>query len=166
MNYHLIHDRLIERARNRKLDGYVEKHHILPGCKGGLDTPENLVELTAREHYIIHVLLAKIHPDDFGLLSAAKWMASRTAKNSRIYQKLREDFAKQLSQRRQGVKRPPHVIAKWTNKGLPVSQETRNKMAIKKIGTKATDKTREKMSRSHQMNHRNKLIALSYQIPF
>lgn len=35
-------------------------HHIIPKCLGGLDTVDNLVELTAREHFICHWLLTKM----------------------------------------------------------------------------------------------------------
>jgi len=39
-------------------DGY-EIHHIIPKSLGGSDNKENLVLLTAREHYIAHWLLYK-----------------------------------------------------------------------------------------------------------
>ena len=38
-------------------DTYYESHHILPVSLGGDNMPENLVLLTAREHYIAHLLL-------------------------------------------------------------------------------------------------------------
>ena len=45
----------------RILNGYTEKHHILPVCMGGSNVKANLVRLTAREHFIAHWLLYKIH---------------------------------------------------------------------------------------------------------
>ena len=51
MDYKKIHDKIIERAKNRKLEGYVEKHHIIPKCMNGTNEPNNLVDLTAREHF-------------------------------------------------------------------------------------------------------------------
>ena len=45
--------------QDRSLECYTEKHHIVPKSMGGLDTKENLVVLTAREHYIAHLLLTK-----------------------------------------------------------------------------------------------------------
>ena len=45
--------------QDRSLECYTEKHHIIPKSMGGLDTKENLVVLTAREHYIAHLLLTK-----------------------------------------------------------------------------------------------------------
>ena len=63
MNYRRHYDRLIERARNRVLSGYVERHHVLPRCMGGGNESSNLVQLTAEEHYVAHQLLHKMHPD-------------------------------------------------------------------------------------------------------
>jgi hypothetical protein len=40
MNYQKIYNQIIERAQNRILEGYVEKHHIIPKCLGGLDNKE------------------------------------------------------------------------------------------------------------------------------
>lgn len=45
--------------QNRSLECYTEKHHIIPRSMGGKDSKENLVVLTAREHYIAHLLLTK-----------------------------------------------------------------------------------------------------------
>jgi hypothetical protein len=74
MNYQKIYDQIIKQAKTRKLDGYKEKHHIIPKCIGGLDTKENLVELTAREHFICHRLLCKIYPDNLKLKYALDLM--------------------------------------------------------------------------------------------
>ena len=42
------------------MEGYLETRHIIPKCLGGTNDPENLIQLTAREHYIAHWLLWKI----------------------------------------------------------------------------------------------------------
>ena len=42
--------------------GRLEVHHIVPKCLGGSNKKENLVELTAREHFICHRLLCEIYP--------------------------------------------------------------------------------------------------------
>jgi len=73
MDYTKIHDQIIERAKNRKVEGYTENHHIIPKCMGGTDDKENLVELTAREHFIIHKLLCEIYPEESGLKYAV-WL--------------------------------------------------------------------------------------------
>lgn len=43
--------------RSKKDDEYYELHHIIPKCLGGTNSVDNLVLLTAREHYIAHLLL-------------------------------------------------------------------------------------------------------------
>ena len=70
MNYQAHYDRLIHRARNRVLEGYVERHHVLPKCMGGSDATDNLVQLTAAEHFVAHQLLCKLHPGVKGLAFA------------------------------------------------------------------------------------------------
>jgi hypothetical protein len=59
--YQRWHDQIIERARDRKLDCYSEWHHIGPRSLGGSDLPSNLVQLTYREHFLIHWLLTKLY---------------------------------------------------------------------------------------------------------
>lgn len=66
---------------------------------GGTDDKENLVLLTAREHFLAHVLLHKIYPDNVGLLCAAKNFRCRNKRlrrtfkvNSRIYDALKKDW--------------------------------------------------------------------------
>jgi len=53
---------LVERAHDREIDGYTERHHILPRCFGlsGNKDPLNIVQLTAREHFVAHELLARM----------------------------------------------------------------------------------------------------------
>ncbi len=55
--YELWYNTLINKAKNRQLDGYSEKHHIIPKSMGGSNDKTNLVKLTAREHYISQLLL-------------------------------------------------------------------------------------------------------------
>lgn len=71
MNYSAHYDHLIERARNRTLDCYSERHHIVPRCVGGRDDADNLVRLTPEEHFVAHQLLVKIHPKSRGVVFAA-----------------------------------------------------------------------------------------------
>ena len=73
MNYKKIYDQLIERAKMRTLEGYSENHHIIPKCMGGSNELDNFVALTGREHFIAHLLLAKIYG---GPLVHALWLMS------------------------------------------------------------------------------------------
>jgi len=52
-----------QRSADKRDRIYYERHHILPRCHGGSNKKDNLVLLTAREHYIAHWLLWKIHKD-------------------------------------------------------------------------------------------------------
>jgi hypothetical protein len=71
MDHKRIYDNIINNAKSenrirlKKKDPnyvYYESHHIIPKCLGGLNDKENLVLLTAREHYVAHKLLTYIHP--------------------------------------------------------------------------------------------------------
>ena len=92
MNYQKIHDKLIFRAKHRSLDCYTESHHITPRCMGGGDEKENIAILTAAEHYIIHLLLTKLHPTNYRLAYAAHMMA--TCKNKfRLYRSTSRSYS-------------------------------------------------------------------------
>lgn len=76
MEYSKVYYNIIERGKTRgcdkkKLKGYYEAHHIIPKCMGGVDSKDNLVLLTAKEHFICHLLLEKIYPNEKGLALAA-----------------------------------------------------------------------------------------------
>ncbi|WP_019025690.1 HNH endonuclease signature motif containing protein [Colwellia piezophila] len=71
---------------------YVEAHHIKPRCLGGDDTADNLVVLTAQEHYEAHRLLAAIYPDNHKLAHAWWLMANSTGR--RIIEISAEEYAK------------------------------------------------------------------------
>lgn len=97
MNYKKVYDQLIQKRRDNpitKADCYCELHHIVPKSEGGTDNTDNLVNLTAREHYIAHLLLAKIY-NDWNMTSAVtimmtSWHGKRTFKfNSKLYEKLK-----------------------------------------------------------------------------
>ncbi len=76
MDYQKIHDQIIDRAKKEYSQGlrtkkngiYYEGHHIIPRCLGGIGwannwNHENIVPLTAREHFIIHWILHLIYPN-------------------------------------------------------------------------------------------------------
>lgn len=52
---------IIDKAKVRKsLDGYIERHHIIPKSLGGNNSIDNLVTLTPKEHFVVHHLLTKM----------------------------------------------------------------------------------------------------------
>jgi hypothetical protein len=103
MNYAKIYDALITRAKSRVLLGYRERHHIVPRCMGGTDDKENLVDLTAEEHFVAHQLLVKIYPGVSGLVFAVQMMTvDRTGNrcNNKMYGWLKRlVFEAQLGQK-------------------------------------------------------------------
>jgi hypothetical protein len=103
MNYIRIYNQLIDRARNRDLVGYGEKHHVIPRCLGGDDSKENLVKLTPEEHYVAHQLLIKMYPNNHALAKAAAMMISNRPTN-KMYGWIRRRFsiAKSIEQSGQG----------------------------------------------------------------
>ena len=85
MNYQKTYRNLINsrKALNRIKSNttYYESHHILPKCIGGLDTNDNLILLTPREHFIAHKLLAKAYPQFPGLRLAVLHMCNSSKTN-------------------------------------------------------------------------------------
>ncbi|MEO6303752.1 MAG: HNH endonuclease signature motif containing protein [Bacteroidia bacterium] len=65
MNYKNIYDNLISSRqilnRNKRDGNYYERHHILPRSLGGANDKINLVLLTAKKHFIAHLLLVKLY---------------------------------------------------------------------------------------------------------
>lgn len=93
MDYQKVYNNLIEKAKDRVLSDevYRERHHIIPRCMGGTDNLNNLVELTAKEHYVAHLLLSKANPLNAKLAWAAIMMAKCSSSEQvrftgRIYQ--------------------------------------------------------------------------------
>lgn len=83
---------------------YVELHHILPRSMGGLDNADNLVKLSARQHYLAHWMLWKAYKSKemtfafFSMSNQSNHYQNRDRKiNSRIYEKLRNEFSTLLS---------------------------------------------------------------------
>jgi hypothetical protein len=86
-------------AGRSKAEGY-ERHHIQPRAWGGDDSPENLVYLTTREHYVAHRLLAKAFPFDKAMVQSVWLMAQRSKiPGSRVYEMLRAQVAVASSER-------------------------------------------------------------------
>lgn len=157
MNYKLIHDSIIQNAQKRvKPEGYTEVHHIIPKSFGGHKTdPANLVILTGREHFVIHQLLAKMHPQS-GMIHAAYKMACSFRKTkkvkitSHVYETLRKAHAININNPETNLKKskalkgrkqtPEHIFARTQsrkNNGKSwISEETAEKMSKALTGKK------------------------------
>jgi hypothetical protein len=65
--------KFIEGRKNREIDKnftYTEIHHINPRSLGGTNDVDNLICLTAREHYIAHWMLFKVYPNSYKMFNA------------------------------------------------------------------------------------------------
>ena len=126
MNYQKIYNDLIQYAKGQKLSigQYVEVHHIIPKSLDGTDNNVNLIALTARQHYIAHMLLVKIAEEHNNLqeykkmlyaFNCMKWGrldGERIFKyNSRLYQKLKEKFSVLAQHNRLGF----HHLCQYKN---------------------------------------------------
>ena len=92
MNYKKIYESIINNALDRKIPNeQYDRHHIIPRSLGGVDYESNMVNLTLREHFICHLLLAKIYGGP--MIRAAFLMSSfKKYNSSRQYKKLREEY--------------------------------------------------------------------------
>lgn len=159
MNYQVIYAKLIKKAILRGCpDAYYEKHHILPKSMGGTDVVANIVKLTAREHFIAHVLLAKIH-------GGAQWYAvTRMAKqtgqlHSRLYAIARIEHAKAASIALTGKKMHTQEFKDKLGQlftGVPLKAETKEKISIALKGRLAWNKDKH-LSNCHKKNVSNAL---------
>lgn len=139
MNYKKLYDSIVTKAQLRyKPDGYYETHHIIPRSLGGSDDTENLVCVTAKEHFILHYLLTKITEGDdrrkmlhaFMLMAGSNENQDRYI-NSRLYDSKKIEFAESQRQRFTGVlKTEEHKqkISK-TLTGKVTSEETKQKQS-------------------------------------
>ena len=109
--------------RNIKTDVYYEKHHIVPKCWGGTNSKNNIIHLTAREHYIAHWLLYRIRPNSTGTALAfwkmtfpgGKFLEKREYKiSSRMYAEAKEAMADANRKLNTGKKVKPQHLIKWT----------------------------------------------------
>lgn len=135
MNYSLHYKKLIERAPKIKPVTYItEGHHVVPRCIGGTDS-DGIVYLTPEEHYIAHLLLVKIYPNEPRLIYAANMMTvnkenlQRT--NNKRYGWLRKKFiaaARIINSNRKHTEITKQKISQY-QKGRPKSENHRKKLA-------------------------------------
>jgi hypothetical protein len=132
---------IISNAQTRSLpeNTYTEKHHIIPRSLGGSNEHTNLVKLTAKEHFVCHLLLTKMTTGVAKRqMCYAAWQMTliknrnRYTPNSRVYEILK----KKLSQ---------------SYKGVPKTEEQKRKLSESMKG---------RPGRAHTMEHRNYMSLL------
>jgi hypothetical protein len=176
--YQNWYNQIIDRARNRILDGYSESHHIIPESLGGPDTAENLAKLTAREHFICHWLLVKITvgEDRYKMINALRMMRAekqgqkryKTKITARVYATLKEEYSVLQSQRVSGENNPmwgktqsdkARALISQKNTGKTLTAEQIAKQIAAQTGRKRnpfSDEWRANMSKSKQGENNNR----------
>ena len=123
MNYQKHYDLLIDRARSRILEGYVERHHVLPKCLGGSDNKLNIVQLTPEEHFLAHVLLVKMFPEHRNLILAVQKMTRghKGRRSRKLYGWLRRKHAARMRELSSGEGNS-QFGSRWVNDGSKSSK--------------------------------------------
>ena len=168
--YTKLYYKIIDRASTRILDPsvYSEKHHVIPECffinrkrkgplgwlQGDPDDPKNIVSLTAKEHYICHVLLTKMTEGKgkSKMWIGLRWILIGKSKNhnrnykitSKIYEKVKIECANIFSNN-----------AKIQHTGKTRSQETKDKISNALTGKKKSPEHAAK-NRQAQINRNYK----------
>jgi hypothetical protein len=114
--YASVYFSIVERSKNRNISGYTEKHHIIPKSLGGTNDKSNLVVLTAREHYLCHILLVKMTNgvNKIKMIHAAAAFNNWTSNNHKRSVRINSRIFQNLKELRQQVLR--HEMAKPENK--------------------------------------------------
>jgi len=158
------------KARNVHSD-YTETHHILPKSLGGSNDTNNLVKLSAREHFVCHLLLTKMtsgpsqHKMAFALNSFRRSSSNQQRKlTSRQYESVRRIVSRARSEAligntySKGIKKGPlsdetkeKIRSKL--KGKPLSNETKKKLSAVLKGKPKTEETKAKMRKPKSKEH-------------
>ena len=142
--------KIVTNAQSRSTIGYVEKHHIIPRALNGNNNKDNLVVLTAREHYICHWLLIKMTDGaNYHKMASAFWRMVNTKNTnrvghvkipSRVYEIAKSHAAIASSNRNKGTKRTSEVrqqmSEKRTGKGNAMYGRKHSDETIQKIREK------------------------------
>lgn len=167
--YSKLYFKITSNAKQRINQGYTETHHIIPQSLGGSNDTENLVELTAREHFVCHWLLVKMtEGDERGkMLYALQGMRAEnkfqnryhTKITARVYEKYRIEHANNHSKvmkgkpawnkgiKLEGEELEQHRERTRNRKIDPIKQaEGQKKRIVKILGQKRSDETRLKQS--------------------
>lgn len=128
MNYQNLYNSIISNAklkpRSKGAKEYFESHHILPLSLNGSNESDNLVLLTAKEHFICHHLLTKIYPTESKLKFAFWAMCNQTFGDvnrpykvtSTVYSLAKAEFSKVNSIRHKGKKMPQSFSDAWSKR--------------------------------------------------
>jgi len=156
--YYKYYYNIIDAAKSRSNDSfeYTEIHHIIPKSLEGTNSSNNLVKLSAREHFICHMLLIKMTSGlhKRSMVFAFNAMANlqncnQTRYKSRNYVIARKLFSEQQSISVRGDKNP--MFKKTHSKESKERMSKSHKGQVPwNTGKKLTDKHKEHISKSNK----------------
>jgi hypothetical protein len=148
--YEKWYNSIIQNAQSRVIDSYTECHHIIPRSLGGGDESSNLVDLTAKEHFICHWLLVKMHTGESRgkMINALYMMQGKSSHQKRytskitgrIYEHLRKEYSEYIRKQ---------------NTGNQINDEQREKIRQSKLGKKRSPFSNE-WKENLKKNHKSK----------
>ena len=160
MNYQKIYNQLIQKRQQILVEGYSERHHIIPKCLGGSNKSNNLVRLTAREHFIAHQLLAKIYSNNKKILYAAYMMSNRKKFHSKKYEWIKKLNKEIPLTEEMLLKRKENIIslqkigcesARIVNTGKPRTKNIKDKISKSLTGRKHSEESKQKMKEKRKL---------------
>lgn len=169
--------------------GYTEAHHILPQSfkLGGKRDSDNIVYLSPKEHFVCHLILSRM---DFGFernkkLKYALFCMMNQRKNGRmykisssLYERAKLEFSENQSkshwtQTEEGRKRISDImkgrpvsayrrsVASSTHKGIPKTEEHKNKISAATTGKQKTKSDRwNEASKEKRFNWATTIVCL------
>lgn len=143
--YFAIIDKALFEKRKKSKSLYYEGHHILPKSLGGSNKKANMVLLTGKEHYIVHLLLIRmVQPHDIYKMVHA--IVRFSVKAARKYETLR----KTISNYSKGEMNP------WYGKG-PTKGSFKAGFDERRCGPKHTEEHKKRLSEKFKENNPGKI---------
>lgn len=154
------YNNIVKQAQERIKDGYTERHHIIPKSLGGTNNKDNLVYLTAREHFVCHWLLTKMTTgSNKTKMIHAAWNMVRSSKSQQRYKinsKVYEFLKLQKSRSMTGKNNPMYGKTPW-HAGKTISESHKQKLVECNLGEnnpfygqRHTDETKAKISSANK----------------
>jgi hypothetical protein len=157
MDYLKIYKNLIYSRKSRvPEDGiYYEKHHIVMKSMGGTNDKENIVSLTAREHFLAHWLLWRIHKNRqtalaFSMMCNPGKSGKRKITSSIGYAEMRESSS--LLQKGKNMSDESKKKMSESHKGVKLSKSHKLSMVNAHKGFKHSEETKLKLSKAARGN--------------
>lgn len=126
---------------------YYERHHIIPKSLNGSDSKSNLIFLTARQHFICHLLLIKMtygkqkRSMAFAYLSMKRSHGGGRKQNARSFEKFKYLAIEEMK----GEKNPAYGQGhKWSGEKNPMRKKENYEKFLKAV---RSEEHRKKMSK-------------------